>query len=159
MSEDLKSRIREVHRQVNRRYYTKILPYTLRHWLTPVVALLRACVDAIPTRRRNLGRVLSKYDRMAGSYISGRRMAFEQPHEILAYLDGKPALVRSDRYFDRVADYVAEYAFRLKPDARSVLEVGVGEYTTLVAAVKKTGRPPARAAGRPRSLLVAPAAG
>ncbi|MGH8453830.1 MAG: methyltransferase domain-containing protein [Nevskiales bacterium] len=147
MSEDLKLRIREIHRQINRHYYTKILPYTLRRWLTPVVSLLRACIDVIPTRRRNLDRVLFKYDGMAGGYISGRRMAFEQPHEILANLDGKPALVRSDLYFDRIADYVADYVFRLKPNARSVLEVGVGEYTTLVAAVKKTGRQPERLVG------------
>lgn len=147
MSEDIKARIRDVHRQINRRYYTKIIPYVVRYWLTPLIKLLHASLDSVPTRRRNLDRVLSKYDGMAGGYISALREAYERPYEILSCLDGQPALVRSDIYFDRVADYVRDYVFRLKPGIRSVLEVGVGEYTTLTAAVRKMGSTPERLVG------------
>jgi SAM-dependent methyltransferase len=55
-------------------------------------------------------------------------------------------LIRSDRYFDGIKNYVLDNVFNVKRDAQSYLEVGAGEYTTLVAALK--GRPE-----RPKRLV------
>jgi len=149
MEPALRKALDEAARKIRRHYLLWLLKLKpLRNRAAPGVQLLHAILDSIPIRKRSLAGVLHKYDRMAGEYCEAVAEAYRQPYDALASVNGAPALVRSDRYFDLVADCVVEQVFNTHADAASYLEVGVGEYTTMVAALQRLTRPrPGRLVG------------
>ncbi len=147
MDPKLEETLKHTNRRVNRKYYSRRLRLVLKNRISPVVKFFHACLDAIHTRKRNAASALRKYDRMAGDYIAYINKAYEQPFEVLANLNGNPVLVRSDHYYDMVKEYVMENVFHLKEDAQSYLEVGAGEYTTMVLALNESQVRPRRLVG------------
>lgn len=140
----------EIQRQrykILERYIFKA-PDRLKRWVGEYVAvILEAILVRLPRRRRTVDAVLEKYDGLAGSYVEFQKKSWDSSEPVLATVNGKTTSLPVKDYLAAVDRYHGDLIFKLDPRAASFLEVGVGEYTSLVGAVKAAGATPARVVG------------
>jgi SAM-dependent methyltransferase len=126
----------------DRRAAINITKLWLRKQLSPLKKYLQRLVSKIPSLIRTSDHVLEKYDRKSGAYVDQIKDAYNSPFVIRSNLRGEIINLRSDKFFDEVADYVKKHVFERRGVIESVVEIGAGEMTTLARAVAKLEVPP-----------------
>ena len=125
-------------------FYSTLIKHYLRRFFSYIVTNINLLLSKLPTQIRDASHVLHKYDDLAGPYVKQIKEAYDKPFDFYATVEGNETLIKSNIFFDKVNDYIIKEVFNIMPEAKSYIEVGAGELTTLARAVASLKQRPQR---------------
>ena len=144
MNPDEKKAKQSIEARTKKNFYSTLIKHYLRRFFSYIVTNINLLLSKLPTQIRDASHVLHKYDDLAGSYVKQIKEAYDKPFDFYATVEGNETLIKSNIFFDKVNDYIIKEVFNIMPEAKSYIEVGAGELTTLARAVASLKQRPQR---------------